>query len=538
MRVVRTLTGKYRNIYNTGYLTKPFIYRNSDQEMSGESRGTGETFCKKELGKAITKENEEELRKFTVENVLEFLDDQLEWKKAEDLPSKKTRQACSLLNSICNLMRSDPRKRDDIEKKEDPERRDDETNRRQTEERKTESGIHENVDKVVQDDQKKDTDGIQFDYSKLIGKPSYESSRIKLLVDTIPDGKKILKHPVVEAFIMMKWVKLFFFCYLWVTLKLVFLYFFLSYGFCNYSTLGMEYKRFNCSCNVTCEDLKNERVAPIKKILENTSESMTTSDTERWYHLDDSKREYVIYAIWGWFVLFEIIEISKNVQRTWKIKENSTKKYGQLEICIKTIIRSMKRYLYANNLLQFLIYIGLTGPLLFMDLDCWTNRVLYSVLLPIMGIEILFESGYHPFFYQYIYMFYRVIKSYFRILVVYMPIICGFCFSFYQLFPESDEYSIGQGSSGVQKMVGKTFVMLLGEIEYMDIPIEESGWRMLCLLVFLFSMPLVLLNLLNAVAIADITEITKEAEKEVLYNLLILLEILEPIPIPIREVII
>ena len=85
-------------------------------------------------------------------------------------------------------------------------------------------------------------------------------------------------------------------------------------------------------------------------------------------------------------------------------------------------------------------------------------------------------------------------------------------------------------------MLGKTFVMLLGEIDYMDIPIEDDGWRMLLFLAFLFIMPLVLLNLLNAVAIADIKEITKDAENEVLYNLLILLEILEPIPF--REVIV
>ena len=78
--------------------------------------------------------------------------------------------------------------------------------------------------------------------------------------------------------------------------------------------------------------------------------------------------------------------------------------------------------------------------------------------------------------------------------------------------------------------------MMLGEIEYMDIPIEDKVWRMLLFLAFLFSMPLVLLNLLNAVAIADVAEMIEEADKEVLYNLLILLEIVEPIPF--REVVI
>ena len=80
-------------------------------------------------------------------------------------------------------------------------------------------------------------------------------------------------------------------------------------------------------------------------------------------------------------------------------------------------------------------------------------------------------------------------------------------------------------------MLGKTFVMLLGEIEYMNIPIKEDGWRMLFFALFLFSMTLALLNLLNAVAITDTAEMIKEAEKDVLYNLLILMEVWEPMPL-------
>merc|ERR1719507_2156126 len=80
-------------------------------------------------------------------------------------------------------------------------------------------------------------------------------------------------------------------------------------------------------------------------------------------------------------------------------------------------------------------------------------------------------------------------------------------------------------------MFGKIFVMMLGEIEYMDIPIEGDWWRMLFFFLFLFSITLVLLNLLNAVAITDTTEMIEEAEKDVLYNLLILMEVWEPMPL-------
>ena len=110
--------------------------------------------------------------------------------------------------------------------------------------------------------------------------------------------------------------------------------------------------------------------------------------------------------------------------------------------------------------------------------------------------------------------------------MIYLPIILGFGIGFYQMFPKKDgdgkEYE--EYPSGFYEMLGKIFVMFLGEIDYMDIPIEDDGWRMLFFFMFLFSITLALLNLLNAVAITDTTKMIEEAEKDVLYNLLVLLE--------------
>ena len=133
-------------------------------------------------------------------------------------------------------MRSEdsPRKSDDIElgsPAEEEKKEADEMSEGQEEETRLASEIDKNKENTVQDDP---ADGIQFDYSKLIiSDTSKESRSIKWLIDTIPDGKKLLKHPVIEAFIMMKWVKLFWFWYIWVALKLFFMAFFLSYGFLN-----------------------------------------------------------------------------------------------------------------------------------------------------------------------------------------------------------------------------------------------------------------------------------------------------------------
>ena len=444
-----------------------------------------EKVCKKDLHKGLSEafksEHERNLCNFKVEDVLEFLDDQVKWKMTEEL------------SDITN--KDDSRKkRDDIElgspegkKKEDSEKRD------------------------------KVPIGIQFDYSKLIGKSTKESRPIKILIDRIHDGKKILKHPLIEAFVLMKWLKLAYFWYLWVFFKIVFMFLFFNYGSLTVEYLGMKQERYNCSDIVTREDPQDQIVKTSRRDEADFSKPIEIAQ--------GYARKYSIYAIWGGFVLFEFVEILKIIYQRL-IHRTRTR---------SDLILSIKRYSSIRNVLQLVIYFCLTLPLLFFKLECQTKNTLHSFLLPIMAIEILFEFGYHPYLYQYIYMFYRVIKSYFLILCIYMPIIYGFCCSFYQMFPETDDFAI-EKKNGTSKMLGKTFAMLLGEIDYMDIPIQNNEWRMLLTLAFLFSMPLALLNILNAVAIVDIKEMIKEAETEVLYNLLILLEIVEPVPF--REVII
>ena len=84
--------------------------------------------------------------------------------------------------------------------------------------------------KNVRDVQNKEAIGerIVFDYSKLISQSSNESRGLKSIIDRIPEGKELLIHPVVEAFIMMKWFKFIWFWFLWMLIKLLFISFFVS----------------------------------------------------------------------------------------------------------------------------------------------------------------------------------------------------------------------------------------------------------------------------------------------------------------------
>ena len=102
--------------------------------------------------------------------------------------------------------------------------------------------------------QNKEAIGIQFDYSNLISQSSNESRALKSMIDRIPDGKEILKHPLVEAFIMMKWYKVFWFWIGWMALKIAFISLFVLFGFEVLSYT--ELTKGNCSKIVTTAECR------------------------------------------------------------------------------------------------------------------------------------------------------------------------------------------------------------------------------------------------------------------------------------------
>ena len=356
--------------------------------------------------------------------------------------------------------------------------------------------------------QKKYIQGIQLDYAKLINKSNGSMTALKKIVEIIPDGGEILKHPVVEAFLMMKWYKLFWFWFFWISLKIVFLIIFVWYG--SDVLMGTESTKYNCF--QATENPKNRTDGNIIN---------KTYQTEGRDSIVSVPLYYATLSLWAFLVVIEICQMFHELRQA----SLQSKKRNEKHISVILLVRSMKAHFDARNVLQFLILFCLTPPLLFLN-SCWINHSLFSITYPVISFELLIEFGYHPALYKYVHMFLRVMKSYFKILLIYLPIIFGFCLGFYQMFPDDAKFP-----SGKFEMMGKTFVMLLGEIEYMDIPIQNDLFRMFFFLMFLFSMTLSLLNLLNAVAIADTNEMIKEAEKQLLYNVLILWEspFLEPI---------
>lgn len=125
----------------------------------------------------------------------------------------------------------------------------------------------------------------------------------------------------------------------------------------------------------------------------------------------------------------------------------------------------------------------------------------------------------------YINMFITVMKTYALILMSYLAFILSFAYSFFLVFSDRDTKSQQQKSSlnGTMKedndmifgnfgfAVVKTIVMFIGEMDYNDL--EFSHWLGYVIFVlFTFLLIIVLMNILNGLAVSDISKIREEVD--------------------------
>ena len=107
--------------------------------------------------------------------------------------------------------------------------------------------------------------------------------------------------------------------------------------------------------------------------------------------------------------------------------------------------------------------------------------------------------------------------TFFKVLLGYSFFIIAFALGFYVLLhndtptsPPSDYPFFDH----IGLSLVKTFTMFTGELEFGDLPFEHHGTdsRYLFLLAFVFLIVVVMMNLLNGLAVSDITLLRDEAE--------------------------
>ena len=179
-----------------------------------------------------------------------------------------------------------------------------------------------------------------------------------------------------------------------------------------------------------------------------------------------------------------------------------------------------RRYIFTLENWVDVTLLALTSILLFHgDYGCHVTlkRHVAAFIIVLSWSELITMIGRHPKLTEiniYVTMLYRVLGTFILFLTWYSLFIFAFALGFYILLhqdhtdAEEHEY-VFFDSLGLS--IIKTFTMFVGELEFGDLPIK-TGFGYIFLLSFVFLIVVVLMNLLNGLAVSDTGVIRAEAE--------------------------
>ena len=178
---------------------------------------------------------------------------------------------------------------------------------------------------------------------------------------------------------------------------------------------------------------------------------------------------------------------------------------------------SFKRYIAsAENIVQNVIIILTSILILDSRLTFQDKRHLAALLLVLTWMEFLIYFGLHPSRNTKVFMFYSVASSFCTFLLWYVFAIIAFALSFYIMFhtdfPEGVKNEDYPFFDEIGSCLTKSFAMFVGELEFSDIPFTSNPISTFLFIAFIFFIVVVLMNLLNGLAVSDITIIRDEAE--------------------------
>ena len=178
---------------------------------------------------------------------------------------------------------------------------------------------------------------------------------------------------------------------------------------------------------------------------------------------------------------------------------------------------SFKRYIASvENVVQNLVLLGVVILILEKNIGFEVGRHIAAVLIVFSWIGFLVYFGLHPSLNTKVFMFYTVATSFLKFLLWYVFIIIAFSLSFYIMFhtdhpgaEPNEEYPF---FDSIGSCMTKSLAMFVGELEFSDIPFTTNPISTLLFIAFIFFIVVVLMNLLNGLAVSDITIIRDEAE--------------------------
>ncbi|XP_065345377.1 transient receptor potential cation channel protein painless-like [Cloeon dipterum] len=287
-----------------------------------------------------------------------------------------------------------------------------------------------------------------------------EMEPLRMLADSSLHSR-LLQHPVIRAFLQLKWQRLYWFYWLNCSFYLAFALSFIAFVF------SVDLKHFDG------EGTK----------LSNASHAAGG----KYFHND---HHHLFQLTTGMLTFFLALrELSQALFLT-------TKYICNWENWLEVII----------ILLTFLL---LVVPF---------SKALASALTLLISLEMFLLMSRHPRLANYIHMFLQVARNFVKFLLWYFLMILAFGFSFYIIFPfcenkDDESKKCKTFFNTIYDSIFKTVVMISGEFEAGEIEFDHvSITSHLIFIAFLFFISIVMVNLLNGLAVSDTQQIKNDAE--------------------------
>lgn len=294
------------------------------------------------------------------------------------------------------------------------------------------------------------------------------------------EGQKLLlKHPVCEIFLLLKWLRVrnfFIFNLVFYSMLVALLTSYIMVVFPASSS---------CHLNSTQTGQASESHA--------SPEDEENSLRELCGFRYESEMVNLLYLIWFGFgivilkELFQMLDTPRTYFSSW---DNAL----IWPIIVFTMIITISSYVRY-------------------DTKDWEHHLAAIVIL-LTWAELLSLVGRFPLFGVYVHMFTHVTKNFAKFLLAYACLINAFSLSFGVLFPNHAPFA----QYGVRLV--KTMVMMTGEIEYNDLFYENHilypETTHIIFFVFLIFVTIILMNLLVGLAVSDIQRLQKSAGLDLL----------------------
>ncbi|KAL1398630.1 hypothetical protein pipiens_008808 [Culex pipiens pipiens] len=218
------------------------------------------------------------------------------------------------------------------------------------------------------------------------------------------------------------------------------------------------------------------------------------------------------------FTLYAITDITKNTTLSWILWTCCFFLVATFAIVFVVVIFKSSNYCTAQrssfkaqfNYMELIIF-PLATVCLFNH-----NTTLLAILIVLAGINIVTHMGSLPStsLSTSIVMLETVSRNFLKSLLIYVIILLAFGFGFFVLYSDSNMQDDSGFSSfkTLESSIIKSLVMLTGELDASAIEFKSKRASYILFLGFIFLVTLVIANLINGIAVSDISAIRQEAE--------------------------